>query len=310
METQVHGQKVRHFSQASETPLCQGPGNIFRIPTEEDPQYLFTDSIPNTTEDIKQFFQKHRNVKEISAEISPAEFREGIQKWKEKTTTSPSGRHLGHYHAQMLPKFPKERKDLWVIFGKLHTDIAGLCIRHTIVLDRWKKVDTVCIEKDAGDPKLHRLRPLHMYEADLNLIKRILLARRLSWNAKENGLPDNNWGSRGNSGDLGLLKILTMEMSSLTYTTLGQIDLDASACYDRIIRPVALLACYKYGLPLLCCSWLNMVMDLQEFHLVTGHGRSKTYYSSASTRLHGIGQGSCKVPVIWLLISSIIFLSL
>ena len=310
METYVHLQKVSHFSQASGTPLCQDPGHIFRIPMQENTHYLQSDSIPNTTDDIKQFFIRHKNVAEISTEIKPEEFRTGIKKWKEKTTTSPSGRHLGHYHAQMLPNFPDERQDRQTMFSKLHTDIANLCIKHTIVLDRWKKVDTVCIEKDEGDPKIHRLRPLHMYEVDLNLIKRILLARRLSWNASQNELPDDNWGSRGNSSDLGLLKILTLEMSFLTYKTLGQIDLDAKACYDQIIRPIALLACYKYGLPLLCCSWLNMVMDLQEFHLVTGHGHSQRHYSRNTTRLHGIGQGSCEAPVMWLLISSIIFLSL
>ena len=31
------------------------------------------------------------------------EFKQGYRKWKERTTTSPSGRHLGHYHALFAP---------------------------------------------------------------------------------------------------------------------------------------------------------------------------------------------------------------
>jgi hypothetical protein len=37
--------------------------------------------------------------KQIETEISEADFISGFKDWKESTSTSPSGRHLGHYKA-------------------------------------------------------------------------------------------------------------------------------------------------------------------------------------------------------------------
>jgi hypothetical protein len=38
---------------------------------------------------------------EIPTLITTAELIEGIKKWKERTSTSPSGRHLGHLKAML-----------------------------------------------------------------------------------------------------------------------------------------------------------------------------------------------------------------
>ena len=41
--------------------------------------------------------KKERNADIIDKEISVAEWKDKIQVWREKTTTSPSGKHLGYY---------------------------------------------------------------------------------------------------------------------------------------------------------------------------------------------------------------------
>ena len=38
-------------------------------------------------------------IKEIDDHISPDNFEQGFKHWNEATSTSPSGRHLGHYKA-------------------------------------------------------------------------------------------------------------------------------------------------------------------------------------------------------------------
>ena len=40
-----------------------------------------------------------RNQKEISTHITEDDVKRGFGKWREATSTSPSGRHLGHYRA-------------------------------------------------------------------------------------------------------------------------------------------------------------------------------------------------------------------
>ena len=99
-------------------------------------------------------------------------------------------------------------------------------------------------------------------------------------------------------------------MSTLTCTTLGQIDLDAKSCYDCIIRLVDILACYKFDFLINVCCWLMMVMESQQHHVITSNSRSTRAYSSTPTHpLHGAGQGSSSAPMIWLLISLILFIS-
>ena len=48
--------------------------------------------------------------------------------------------------------------------------IINYCIRNNHALQRWKKVVNVMIFKEIGNYKIHRLRIIHIYEADFNMI--------------------------------------------------------------------------------------------------------------------------------------------
>ena len=118
---------------------------------------------------------------------------------------------------------------------------------------------------------------------------------------KNNPLLDDNWGGRTlrSSGDLGLQKVLTIEHSALTRTTIGQTDLETKLCYNHILRPVAALASCQYGLPLHICSWVILILNLQEHSIITTNGKSKKNYKWKKFHsLHGIGQGSMAAPII------------
>jgi len=110
------------------------------------------------------------------------ELQKGIKKWPEKTTTSPSGRHLGIYKSLQKHVLSKEalealspsqsaaplkqgRDVLFLIF-----DIMALTLRHTYTLNRWKTVWTLFIEKELGNPDLNRLRCIMLFEADWQLL--------------------------------------------------------------------------------------------------------------------------------------------
>jgi hypothetical protein len=44
----------------------------------------------------------NNGLPEISTSFSQEEFAKGFKKWSESTSTSPSGRHLGHYRCLMV----------------------------------------------------------------------------------------------------------------------------------------------------------------------------------------------------------------
>ena len=312
LEERILQQYRQHFRQASSTPLAQH-GKIFGIPRDTHPHDLDTLQLPDTERGFKRWFRPNQTPT-ITTLLTIQDFRQSVQKWSERTSTSPSGRHLGHYHAQILPQLPSETEDLSEHFLYLHVTMLNLATQRNIIFPRWRQVNTICLPKDTGTPRIHRLRPLNLYEADLNLLLRVILARRLLWKIeKHNELPDEAWGNRKlrASGDVGLQKVITFELGALTRQPLGQIDLDAKSCYDRILRPVGILACYKFGLPITMCCWVSQVLEQQEHHLVTINGRSSEGYTSTREhRMHGIGQGSTAAPIIWLLISSIMLISM
>ena len=101
--------------------------------------------------------------------------------------------------------------------------------------------------------KINRLRDLHIIEAELNLIRRELIARRLIQNAEAyNMIPMNNCGGRSGKTalDLVMLKYFTLSTCHQQRKNCALIDCDASACYDRIL-PTILYLCYeKMGLPI------------------------------------------------------------
>jgi len=108
-----------------------------------------------------------------NATLDYAVLMKGIRKWPEQTTTSPLGRHLGIY--KTLRKHVVEKKKnainetstdndamgtitqgrdiLYLIF-----DLMSLALKHTYPLKRWRKVWTIFIEKEMGNPDIDRLR--------------------------------------------------------------------------------------------------------------------------------------------------------
>jgi hypothetical protein len=98
---------VTHFGQANNTPFCQQPLlNFFQFEgINEDTERLILDgTIPLEIQEqpphvhlLLEHFADKNNLPTINSEISFEEFAGGMKKWNDRTTTSPSGRHLGHY---------------------------------------------------------------------------------------------------------------------------------------------------------------------------------------------------------------------
>jgi hypothetical protein len=49
-------------------------------------------------------------------------------------------------------------------------DLLNYAIKHSYCYERWKKVATFMIRKDQNSSKIHRLRAIHLYEGDWNLL--------------------------------------------------------------------------------------------------------------------------------------------
>jgi len=56
------------------------------------------------------------------------------------------------------------------VLVRAHPTMLNYTIRFGYQLQRWRKLVNVMLEKDVCRPRIHRLRVIHIYEADYNLL--------------------------------------------------------------------------------------------------------------------------------------------
>ena len=150
--------------------------------------------------------------------------------------------------------------------------------------------------------KIHRFRTINIVEADLNMAIRILIARRLMKKAEQQDLPDEQWGGRKgrSSMDLGLNKLLSIDYARVTRRPLGVVELDATACFDRIVRPVGIVSLIKQGLEPAIAKWfLTWLNQARHYQIINGHISSLSYPSQLE-KAQGLGQGLTGAGTVWL----------
>jgi hypothetical protein len=70
---------------------------------------------------------------------------------------------------------------------QVQADIVNLPIGNGFSPSRWQVVVNAMLEKIAGNPLLHKLRVIHILEADYNLALKEIFGRRLMQNCELHG---------------------------------------------------------------------------------------------------------------------------
>jgi hypothetical protein len=121
---------------------------------------------------LLQHLGNKNSLPEMNCEIEFPTFTSTLRKWAENTSTSPSGRHLGHYKCLLLDDNhqtycnetnPDPKDKIMQVYHK----IATATLQIGMSLDRWQKSITTMIEKVPGNTKIKKLRVIH-HEADYN----------------------------------------------------------------------------------------------------------------------------------------------
>ena len=138
------------------------------------------DDIHDIAQEFIQVMKKKTDLDAIAAEVTVLEWKNKMKVWKESTSTSPSGYHLGHSKCLIanhgLKDDSKEAEILDGIREKLiqwQVDLINLVIQNKYTYERWKTVVNVMILKDPGDICIHCLRVIHLYKQDYTIIMAI-----------------------------------------------------------------------------------------------------------------------------------------
>lgn len=318
-----------HFGQAQGTPFTEPPiSDSLNWQANGDlSEQILAGQHTITTNDVPQcqaLLDACRTASDLDllpAAISLLEFQGKIKSWRENTSTSPSGRHLGRYKSLFADGPPNTNPnespaddEQPIQLHKAQQDIAkaivaiiNYCIKNGYILNRWKTIVTTMIFKESGNFKIHRLRIIHIYEADFNLLLAIKWRQLLHSADQREVLNPGLYGGRPGceAQSLTFLEELKYDISYTTRRTLFNFDNDATSCYDRIIISLASMINRKYGLHRDVVLVHATTLQEARYHLRTPLGYSDKYYSHCiEYPIHGSGQGSGNSPSIWLFISS------
>ena len=61
----------------------------------------------------------------------------------------------------------KEKREIII---NVHFMMLQIAAKNQYMYTRWRNILTCMIEKDLGSAKIHRLRVIHLYKCDLNLL--------------------------------------------------------------------------------------------------------------------------------------------
>jgi hypothetical protein len=165
MQNLLQKRNIIHFGQAQGTPFTIPPlDKLNWQATSIEAEELLAGSIPTQfvsdnqyTMRILEHIAKQKSIPLIDTYISTDQMSRGFRKWRESTSTSPSGYHLGLCR---ITSYPTNDDNLEKIRQELLTaqaNIINIPIQKGFSPKRWQKVVNAMIEKIPGKPYLHKL---------------------------------------------------------------------------------------------------------------------------------------------------------
>ena len=240
-----------------------------------------------------------------------------ISAWPESKSTSPSGFHLTHSKAlvakhDLSPGTPEYTalEEQWEQLIQWQVDLLNAAIKNQYSFHRWQSIVNIMILKQPGNHKIHHLHIIHLYEHDYNL----LLA--VKWRSLIHHCVHTKKFNPGQYGGLPghdaitptIIEEFQYEISRASKCPLVHLVYDATACYNRIILPMASLISRAHGQHHSIVLINAITLKSAKYLLKTQLGISSTSYSHCNLfPIYGSGQGSGNSPGLWCAISSVLF---
>ena len=174
---EIHGQR---FYLAEQALICQGQlrgyfgykaflltakailADTYEYPPDFDP----------ATKELLQECVIIRNSVPVNSLSTNVSFQQWQYKWvkaKEKTSSSESGLHFGHYKAGASS----------TLISQFHALKATLALRRGVALTRWSRGLSVMLEKMFGCTLVSKLRAILLMEADFNALNKMVYGERM-----------------------------------------------------------------------------------------------------------------------------------
>jgi hypothetical protein len=162
----VQHRNMSHFGQVHNTPFTIPPLDSLDWGAQDDAaEQLLAGNIPNNLKtdnkyvmEVLKYIAQRKQLPEIDTYLSPDEVARGFKKWRESTSTSPSGCHLGLRRIPAIMMDSKELDNIRSRVQSIQAQIMNIPIQIGFSPRRWQTVINAMLEKIPGKPFLHKLR--------------------------------------------------------------------------------------------------------------------------------------------------------
>merc|ERR1711983_453290 len=136
---------------------------------------------------------------------------------------SASSLHFGHSIAQAFSKR----------LSKLKLMQLNIVLQMGMPLDRWLQGLTVMLEKEKGNINIDKLRAICLFEADFNWVLKVIYAKRMMANARENDLLEPEiFAVDGRSApDATMAKVAFTDINRAQHRNHAAASVDLGQCY-------------------------------------------------------------------------------
>jgi hypothetical protein len=235
----------------------------------------------------------------VNTDITTGEYLDFWSTAKEKTASSKSGRHFGHYKAVC------SHPDL----VRLHVTSINLAAKHGDPLVRWRQGVTVLLEKVAGNTCIDKLRAICLLEADFNWWLKVVFAKRMMARMHSHGMiPLEQGAVRGKMAtDTSMMKQLFIDQANILHEDCSITSTDAANCYDAGNHTATSLSLQAMGVGLNFILCYLICVQTMRYFLQTGYGLSDSSYGGTPDSIcMGLIQGSGAAPGVWTAVSTVV----
>lgn len=240
----------------------------------------------------------------IPNRITTSEFQDYWCRVREKTSSSPSGRHFGHWKAVA------RSNDLSDLFSKM----ISLPAETGYSPQRWRQRLECSLEKKGKRLRPDELRTIVLLEGDYNQCLKLIFGKRMMRNSEfSNEYPTSQFGSKRGSRAIEAVRLKRMALDTirLNRQPASIITTDLHSCYDRIVHTVGALSARKNGVQHEPIKMMIDTLQQSTNTIRTAFGDSEVSHSSTFERpYHGTGQASGASHAIWFAITIVLIESL
>ena len=231
-----------------------------------------------------------RGLPHVTGGITPNELQEMFKRSKEKTSSDP--RTLNYTIWKCMAKDDR--------MAEIMSTLFSIPFQYGFPNMHWTHMTDFMLEKKPGVRQIHTLRIIGKVAAEFNTCLKFFIGHKAMKNFEATDTCDEQHGFRPNrsSVDAAILKLLTFESARLQHSTIGMIQHDLTAHFDRMYPAMTNIYASRYNVDRNILLSISSTISLLKRNVETAMGVSGGHYHQETDQppIGGMVQGKADVP--------------